>query len=350
MFLGMKNQRVQELHFCQNGPLNAVIAIHNLTLGPALGGCRFLDYENEEQAITDALRLARGMSYKAALAHVPQGGGKAVIIKPKGEFDRQQLFKQFGQFIQSLSGRYITAMDSGTQVQDMDDIHSQTSFVSSSSKIGDPSPSTAQGVALGMLTAVKFKQDKEIKDLTVAIQGLGHVGMALAKQLHSEGAKLIVSDVDRVKSHWAKQHFNADVVSVDDIYKQTCDVFSPCGLGAVLNEKTIEELKCSVIAGCANNQLAQDNMGEMLYQKNILYVPDYVLNSGGLIFASGRFRGLSADQIDHDVFKLKDTLNKIFVLSKNKKVPSDKIANEMAENILYGDNAQTLHSPMQEAI
>ncbi len=350
MFSNMKNQRVQELHFCQQGPLNAVIAIHNLTLGPALGGCRFLDYESEEQAITDALRLARGMSYKAALAHVPQGGGKAVIIKPKGEFDRQKLFNQFGQFIQSLSGRYITAMDSGTQVQDMDDIRSRTPFVSSSSNIGDPSGATAQGMALGMLTAVQFKLGKEIKDLTVAIQGLGHVGMALAKQLHKEGAKLIVSDVDKKKTHWAKQAFNAQVVSVDDIYKQTCDVFSPCGLGAILNEQTIGQLKCTVIAGCANNQLATDNMGEILHQENILYVPDYVINSGGLIFASGRFRGLTSDQISHELFKLKDTLNKIFILSKNKKVSCDKIANEMAEHILYGDHMQTVSSPMQLAI
>ncbi len=345
MFTTMKTQSVQELHFCQQDQLNAVIAIHDLHLGPALGGCRFLEYENEQQAITDALRLAKGMSYKAALAHVPQGGGKAVILKPKGHFDRQKLFKQFGQFIQSLSGRYITAMDSGTQVQDMDDIRSQTTFVSSSSNIGDPSPATAQGVALGMLSAVQFKLGQDIKGITVAIQGLGHVGMALAKHLHSSGAKLIVSDVDAQKANWAKQAFEAKVVAVDDIYSQSCDVFSPCGLGAILNEKTVSELKCSVIAGCANNQLAQDDIGHFLHQNNILYVPDYVINSGGLIFASGRFRGLSAQQIAHEVFKLKDTLNKIFILAKNKNMATDQIANEMAEHVLYGGETH-----MQEAI
>jgi len=350
MFSMMQGQTVQELHFCQQGPLNAVIAIHNLTLGPALGGCRFIDYENEEQAITDALRLAKGMSYKAALARVPQGGGKAVIIKPKGSFDRQQLFKQFGQFIQSLSGRYITAMDSGTQVQDMDDIRSQTPFVSSSSNIGDPSPATAQGVVLGMITAVEFQLGQDMKGLTVAIQGLGHVGMALAKQLHKEGAKLIVCDVDEQKSLWAQQAFGATVVNVDDIYSQQCEVFSPCGLGAVLNEKTISQLKCKVIAGCANNQLAQDDIGQMLHEQKVLYVPDYVINSGGLIFASGRFRGLSANQIGHEIFKLKDTLNKIFILSKNKKQASHQIANEMAEHILYGAQAQNLNANMLEAV
>ncbi len=345
MFSSMQNKSVQELHFCQQGQLNAVIAIHNLHLGPALGGCRFLEYENEQQAITDALRLAKGMSYKAALARVPQGGGKAVILKPKGHFDRQQLFKQFGQFIQTLSGRYITAMDSGTQVQDMDDIRSQTTFVSSSSNIGDPSPATAQGVALGMLSAVQFKMGQDLKGITVAIQGLGHVGMALAKHLHSSGAKLIVSDVDTQKIKWAKKAFDAHVVAVDDIYSQPCDVFSPCGLGAILNEQTIDQLKCSVIAGCANNQLAQDDIGQALHQNNILYVPDYVINSGGLIFASGRFRGLSAEQITHEVFKLKDTLEKIFILAKNKNTATDQIANEMAEHVLYGSETQ-----MQEAV
>ncbi|MEY8204267.1 MAG: amino acid dehydrogenase [Bermanella sp.] len=350
MFSTMQDQAVQELHFCQQGSLEAVIAIHNLTLGPAMGGCRFIDYENEAQAVTDALRLAKGMSYKAALAHVPQGGGKAVIMKPKGSFDRQQLFKQFGRFIQSLSGRYITAMDSGTQVQDMDDIRSQTTFVSSSSNIGDPSPATAQGVVLGMLTAVQFQLGQNMQGLRVAIQGLGHVGMALAKQLHKEGVKLIVCDVDAQKSQWAQQAFDAEVVPVDDIYRQECEVFSPCGLGSVLNEKTIPQLQCKVIAGSANNQLATDAMGKILHDQGILYVPDYVINSGGLIFASGRFRGLSAQQIGHEIFRLKDTLNKIFILSKNKKLASHQIANAMAEQVLYGANAHNINAEMQEAV
>ena len=345
MFTAMHLQDVQELHFCHKEQLNAVIAIHNLRLGPALGGCRFLPYDSEQEAITDALRLAKGMSYKAALARVPQGGGKAVIMAPKEPFDRKALFKQFGQFVQSLSGRYITAMDSGTQVTDMDDIRSQTTFVSSSSEIGDPSPTTAQGVALGIATAVQFQFSQDLSNIRVAIQGLGHVGLALAEELYSQGARLIVSDVDPKKAQLAKQKYQAKVVAPEDIYRQECEVFSPCGLGAILNEKNIEALKCNIIAGCANNQLFNDDMGQLIHDKGILYAPDYVINSGGLIFASSRFRGLKASEITHEVNKLKDTLDKIFVLSHTKNQACHEIANEMAEQILYGKVVQ-----LQEAV
>ena len=345
MFTAMHHQDVQELHFCHKEQLNAVIAIHNLRLGPALGGCRFLSYDTEQEAITDALRLAKGMSYKAALARVPQGGGKAVIMVPKGRFNRKELFKQFGRFIQSLSGRYITAMDSGSQVADMDDIRSQTPYVSSSSEIGDPSPCTAQGVALGIATAVQFQLSQNLSNIRVAIQGLGHVGLALADHLHSQGVKLIVSDVDPKKTRIAKQKYNAKVVAPEDIYRQECEVFSPCGLGAILNEKNIEALNCKVIAGCANNQLACDEMGQLIHDREILYAPDYVINSGGLIFASSRFRGLKTSEITREVNKLKDTLDKIFVLSHAKNQACHEIANEMAEQILFGKVVQ-----FQEAI
>ena len=345
MFTAMHHQDVQELHFCHKEQLNAVIAIHNLRLGPALGGCRFLPYSTEQEAITDALRLAKGMSYKAALARVPQGGGKAVIMAPKGHFNRKALFKQFGRFIHSLSGRYITAMDSGSQVSDMDDIRSQTPYVSSSSDIGDPSPTTAQGVALGISTAVQFQFSQDLSDIRVAIQGLGHVGLALAEQLYLQGAQLIVSDVDSKKAQLAGQKFNAKVVAPEDIYKQECEVFSPCGLGAILNEKNINALQCNIIAGCANNQLASDEMGQVLHDKGILYAPDYVINSGGLIFASSRFRGLKASEITHEVNKLKDTLDKIFVLSNTKNKACHEIANEMAEQILFSKV-----TPLQEAV
>ncbi len=345
MFTAMHHQDVQELHFCHKEQLNAVIAIHNLRLGPALGGCRFLPYDSEQEAITDALRLAKGMSYKAALARVPQGGGKAVIMAPKEPFNRKALFKQFGQFIQSLSGRYITAMDSGTQVTDMDHIRSQTPYVSSSSEIGDPSPTTAQGVALGIATAVQFQFSHDLSNIRVAIQGLGHVGLALAEQLHAQGARLIVSDVDPQKAQLAKQKYQAKVVAPEDIYQQECDVFSPCGLGAILNEKNIDILKCKIIAGCANNQLASDDMGQLIHDKGILYAPDYVINSGGLIFASSRFRGLKTSEIAREVHKLKDTLDKIFVLSHTKNKACHEIANEMAEQILFGKMVQ-----FQEAV
>lgn len=345
MFDLMQHHDVQELHFCQKGPLNAVIALHNLRLGPALGGCRFIEYSDSDQAITDAVRLAKGMSYKAALAHVPQGGGKSVIMKPKGEFDRIEIFRLFGQFVESLSGRYITAMDSGTQVKDMDMIRSQTTYVSSSSNIGDPSPTTAQGVMLGLQSAVQFSLNKPLNKITVAIQGLGHVGFALAQHLHQAGAQLIVCDVDNKKVEQAQALFNAQAVAVDEIYKQPCDVFSPCGLGGILNETSIDLLDCKVIAGCANNQLANESIGNKLHESDRLYVPDYVINSGGLIFASSRYRGLNHQQIQHEVHKLTDTLNKIFVLSKQKNKPCHEIANQMAEHILYAR-----YDNMQEAV
>ncbi|GAA6135235.1 Glu/Leu/Phe/Val dehydrogenase [Oceaniserpentilla sp. 4NH20-0058] len=338
MFSSMHAHSVQELHFCQKESLNAVVALHNLRLGPALGGCRFIEYSSEQDAIEDAMRLAKGMTYKAALARVPHGGGKAVIMKPQGEFDREHLFKLFGQFVETLGGRYISAMDSGTQVSDMDVMRAQTTFVSSSSNIGDPSPSTAYGMLLGVECAVRFKMNQSLSGVTVAIQGLGHVGFALADHLHKAGCKLIVCDVDEQKTQLAQQLFNAKVVSVDDIYSQVCDVYSPCGLGGAINAETVGKLNCKIIAGCANNQLAQDELALTLHDMGILYAPDYVINSGGLVFASSCFRGMGHKEIEREIHKLKDTLNKIFVLSKQKNAPCNFIANEMAEQILYGSN------------
>ena len=342
----MRSHDVQELHMYNNGDFHAVIALHNLKLGPALGGCRFIEYSSDQDALTDAMRLAKGMSYKAALARVPQGGGKAVIMKPSGEFDRALIFKQFGQAIQSLGGRYITAMDSGTTVSDMDIIRTQTLYVSSSSQIGNPSPSTAKGVALGVVAAVQFKCDKKISGCTVAIQGLGNVGFALAEYLYKAGAKLIVCDVDEKKTRMAAQSLSAIVVSPLEIYDQECDVFCPCGLGGVINDQTIKRLRCRIIAGCANNQLSNEKVGGLLHEKGILYAPDYVINSGGLIFASSNFRNLKQEHIDHEIMRLRDTLNQIFIISKQKNRPCNEIANEMAEHILFGGG----HSMILEAV
>ncbi len=335
MFSLMRESALQELHYCQKGDLNAVIALHNLRLGPALGGCRFIEYDNEQDAVIDAIRLAKGMSYKAALAKVPQGGGKSVIIKPKGAFDRERLFYQFAEFVSDLGGRYITAMDSGTQVEDMDCIREVCPFVSSSSELGDPSPSTAIGVALGIKTAVQHRMGQSLKGVRVGIQGLGHVGAALAEHLYAEGAKLWVSDIDAQKVKQAEQQWQATAVAPHEISGIELDVFSPCGLGGTINAQTVDTLKCVVVAGCANNQLAESALGDVLHDKHILYAPDYVINSGGLIYASSRYRGLAQKEIDHSISKLKDTLDKIFMLSNNKNLPTHRIANEMAEQILY---------------
>lgn len=337
MFAQMKAAALSELHFCEHGDLHAVIAIHNTRLGPALGGCRILPYQSEAAAIADAIKLAKGMSYKAALAGVPQGGGKAVIMEPEGDYDRETLFREFGRFVNSLGGRYITAMDSGTEVEDMDAIRLTSPYVSSSSNIGDPSPSTAMGVALGISIAAQFQLHKSLDQLSVAIQGLGHVGMDLAKRLHLAGARLVVSDIDSDKTDFARQYFNACVVDVDDIFHADVDVLAPCGLGGVLNQHSIPRLQCAIVAGCANNQLMNEAAGDALADEGILYAPDYVINSGGLIYCSTRYHGGNQAQVDSNIQRLGQTLLHIFSEARQHKVASHRVANNLAERILYGE-------------
>lgn len=338
MFAQMKAAALSELHFCEHGDLHAIIAIHNTRLGPALGGCRILPYQTEVAAIADAIKLAKGMSYKAALAGVPQGGGKAVIVEPEGQYDREALFRQFGHFINSLGGRYITAMDSGTEVEDMDAIRVISPYVSSGSNIGDPSPATAMGVELGIKVAAQFQLHKDLNQLSVAIQGLGHVGMDLARRLHMAGAKLLVSDIDSNKTDFARQYFNACVVEVDDIFHADVDVLAPCGLGGVLNQHSIPRLQCAIVAGCANNQLVNEAAGEALAEEGILYAPDYVINSGGLIYCSTRYHGGNQASVEKNILRLADTLQHIFNECRQHKVASNIVANVMAERILYGEH------------
>src|SRR6476659_2620173 len=238
-----------ELHFKfdKATQLQAIVAIHDSRLGPALGGCRFLPYDTDADAYIDALRLARGMTYKAALAGLAHGGGKSVIIRPKQHFDRVALFRAFGQFIDDLRGHYITAEDSGTGLEDMEIIRTQTKYVTgidpSHGGSGDPSPFTALGVRRGIEACVKFKLGKDdLKGIHVAVQGVGHVGYYLCKELHAAGAKLTVADVDKLKSERAKREFGAATTNIEDIAKVPCDVFAPCALGAGLNDQTIPEL------------------------------------------------------------------------------------------------------------
>ncbi len=333
MFEMMKEASLQELHFRCNDNLQAIIAIHSTALGPALGGCRFVEYDNTESAVRDAVRLATGMSYKAAMAGVPHGGGKSVIMKPKS-FDRKRLFEIFGDFVNELGGRYITAMDSGTEVADMDIIKSVTPYVASSSNIGDPSPYTAQGVVQGIKAAVEVKLKSEIKGLTIAIQGLGHVGYAMAEMLHSLGAKLIVADVDPNKVKKAVDELGAKETSVGEILFQKCDVLAPCGLGGVINADTVNKLHCQIIAGCANNQLDTKDLGDHLYKKGILYSPDYVINSGGLIFASCRYHEHSDEEALTKIDHLYETLKELFERSAADQIAPHLLADHMAEEKL----------------
>lgn len=326
-----------DLHFKVDpkSGLKAIIAIHNTKLGPALGGCRFIEYANTESAILDAMRLARGMSYKAASVNLPLGGGKAVIIKPKENFDRNAYFEAFGQFVEELNGRYITALDSGTIIDDMEIIGQKTNYVASKRNQGDPSPYTARGVLRGIEASVAYKLNKSNLDgIHVAIQGLGHVGFALAEMLHERGAILTVADINPTNIENAVNKFKAQVVDTSKIHSIACDVYSPCALGAVLNDHTIPQLNTSIIAGAANNQLAHTYHGEILADKGILFAPDYVINAGGLIFAGHKYLKKSDETILQEVDNIHDLLLNIFDRASQEKLATNQVSDLIAKEKL----------------
>ena len=335
MFDKIEASRLKELHikYDEESQLHAIVAIHNTRLGPSLGGCRMIEYDNDELAIQDAINLSQSMSYKAALAGLELGGGKSVILKPKGAFDRKLLLTRFAEFINDLSGRYITAIDCGTSIEDMDIIHNQTPYVRGTSFEGDPSFNTAVGVFLGIKSCVQHKfKTHSLKGIRVAIQGLGKVGYTLALLLHEQGAKLTVCDLNPALTEKAHDKLKAEVVGVDQIYDVSSDVFAPCGLGGVINDKTISQLNCDIIAGSANNQLATPELGLELYNKEILYAPDYVINSGGLIFAALRNQH---SVIEHKTENIPKVLHRIFDQSDTLDKEPSEIARQIAEKILY---------------
>ncbi len=313
--------------------MKAIIAIHSTKLGPALGGCRFIQYPDTTNALYDAMRLARSMSYKAALANLPLGGGKAVVIQPAQSYDRQAYLQRFGEFINELGGRYITALDSGTELRDMDVIAQYTPYVASLSRHnGDPSPYTAKGVLRGIQAAVLFKLGKEsLKGLHIAVQGLGHVGYMLARYLHDAGAHLTVTDVDSVVVERAVKEFGATAVACENIHKIACDVFAPCALGAILNDISINQLQTSIIAGAANNQLAHSYHGQRLHEKGILYATDYVINAGGLIFAASKYLHTPEDLVNKQIDDIGTTLLQIFNRAAQENIPTSEITDTLAK-------------------
>jgi leucine dehydrogenase len=319
--------------------LQAIVAIHDSRMGPALGGCRFIEYDSDDAAITDALRLARGMTYKAALAGLAHGGGKSVIVKPKRHFDRVALFRAFGRFIEDLRGHYITAEDSGTGLEDMEIIRTQTKWVTgidpSHGGSGDPSPYTALGVRRGIEACVKFKLGKDdLKGIHVAVQGVGHVGYHLCKELHAAGAKLTVADVDKLKSERAQREFGAAVTGIDIVAAVDCDVFAPCALGAGLNDDTIPHLKAKIVAGAANNQLAEPRHGDDLHARGILYAPDYAINAGGLVNVAQEVKGYDAKASRDKTLEIYNTIWDICDRSKKLSAPTYKVADIMVEEKL----------------
>ena len=337
------HQQIAFFNDRQSG-LKAIIAIHNTNLGPALGGCRMWPYSCEDDALTDALRLSKGMTYKSALANLKLGGGKAVMIGDPRSQKTDALLFAMGDFIEGLGGRYITAEDSGTAVPDILKMGQRTSHISGVDKAsdhgGDPSPSTAYGVFVSLREAVTHKLGHpSLEGMKVAIQGLGNVGYRLAEYLHDAGAMLYVTDIVQANVDRAVRELNATPVAGNEIFALDVDVFAPCALGAVINESTIDQLKASIIAGAANNQLATDEQGYQLHKKGILYTPDYVVNAGGIIDVYYQRKMLETDysaqnyasDLSVKVEGIGDTLKEIFKRSDEEDTPTFVIADRVAE-------------------
>lgn len=314
--------------------LRAIVAINNLQRGPAIGGCRLIPYATTDDALEDALRLGYMMSYKAAINDLPHGGAKAVIIMPKQIKNREAFFEVFGEFVNDLGGRYITAVDSGTSPADMDIVSRKTKFVTCTTESntgGDPSPETAFGVKRGIEAAVKFKLKRDtLEGVHVAIQGAGHVGYYLAKQLKTAGAQITICDVNPVSQQRIVDEFGADVCEPHTIYDVEADVFAPCALGAVLNLETIRRLKVSIVAGSANNQLAHHQYGDALHEKGILYAPDFLINAGGLIHVAEIYDHADMLKAHEKISNIYYRATEIFEKGKEKNRPTSVIAEEMA--------------------
>lgn len=338
IFEKMEEHDYEQLVFCQDktSGLKAIICIHDTTLGPALGGTRMWNYATEEEAIEDAIRLARGMTYKNAAAGLNLGGGKTVIIGDPLKDKNEEMFRAFGRFVQGLNGRYITAEDVGTTVADMDLIREETDFVTGVSPAfgssGNPSPVTAYGVYKGMKAgALEAFGDDSLAGKTVAVQGVGNVAYALCRHLHEEGAKLIVTDINQEAVQRAVNDFGAMAVAPGEIYSQEADIFAPCAMGAIINDETIPQLKVKLVAGSANNQLKEESHGDVLEARGIVYIPDFVINAGGVINVADELYGYNEERALKRVETIYDNILRIFEISKRDGIPSYEAADRMAE-------------------
>ena len=318
--------------------LKAIVAIHDTTLGPALGGTRFWNYSSEEDALIDVLRLSRGMTYKNSISGLNLGGGKAVIIGDPKKDKSEALFRSFGRFIESLNGRYITAEDVNTSVDDIEHIFTETNYVTGvaqqSGGSGNPAPYTALGVFRGIEASVtKVFGTRSLKGRTVAIQGVGSVGFELSALLHEAGANIVYTDINERGIQKMKESFpNAKFVGSNEIFSAACDVYAPCALGASINDETIPQLKCKIVAGAANNQLKEDKHGLILKEKGILYAPDYLINAGGVMNVSIEFEGWADTKSRRMVDTIYDKTLNVFAISDEQNIPVNKAADVMAEN------------------
>lgn len=351
LFEHMSEENFEQVIFCQekSSGLKAIIAIHDTTLGPALGGTRMWPYEDEEEALVDVLRLAKGMTYKNAAAGLNLGGGKAVIIGDSRYEKNEAKLRAFGRYIQGLGGRYITAEDVGMAEPDMDTIHLETDYVTGRSPAtpgggGNPSPLTGYGVYVGMKASAKeaFGTDS-LAGRTVAVQGVGSVAYHLCKHLYREGAHLVVTDIHDSTVQRAVKEFEARAVGTEEIYDVECDIFAPCALGAVVNDETMDRIQTSVIAGSANNQLHQSRHGDVLHEKGILYAPDYVINAGGVIHVADELQGYNQERAMKSVENLYEQMTKVFEIAKRDGISThhaaDQLAAERIETVRKAKNA-----------
>lgn len=325
----------EQVVFCHDkaSGYRGIIAIHDTTLGPALGGTRFWNYATDEEAFIDALRLSRGMTYKNAVAGLNLGGGKSVIIGDNKTPAREMIFRAHGRFVDSLGGRYVTAEDVGTSVEDMDFVHMETKYVTGiGSKSGDPSSVTAHGVFRSIEAAANHRWGSDsLEGRTIAIQGLGHVGSHLARALHGAGARLVVTDIDAARVDRVVKEFGATAVPLADIYGVKADIFTPCALGGVINDDTLKQLKVEIVTGAANNQLLEDRHGDALEERGILYTPDYVANAGGVINVYSELTGWSRDRALRKADEIYETVLSVFKLAKDRGIPTYQAADRVAE-------------------
>lgn len=332
----MSKYNHEQLLFCNDNAtgLKAIIAVHNTVLGPALGGTRMWQYATETEALTDVLRLSRGMTYKNAISGLNLGGGKAVIIGDSRSMKSEALFRRFGKFVESLAGKYITAEDVGISPIDMTYVAMETNnVVGLPGKSGDPSPVTAHGTYMGMKACAKVQFGSDsLSGKKVAVQGVGHVGEYLVQALAKENAEVYITDIHEPTLARVAKEYGARVVGLDEIYDIDMDIYAPCALGATVNDETLSRLKCSIIAGAANNQLKnEDSHGRMVMEKGIIYAPDFALNAGGVINCYSEVKGLSPEWAMDKAEAIYTTIHNIVTRSSSENVPTYQIANKMAE-------------------
>lgn len=335
IFEGMGEYEHEQLVFWSEPTFGykGIIAIHDTTLGPALGGTRFWEYDNEAAAVVDALRLSRGMSYKAAITGLNLGGGKSVIVGDNRVRDREMIFRAHGRAVETLGGRYITAEDVGVSVYDMEYVRMETEHCAGLlGRSGDPSPVTAYGVYQGIKAcAYKRYGDAGLSGKRISVQGLGHVGYHLCRMLAEEGAQLTVTDIRPERVQEVAAEFDATAVEPNDIYAAAVDIFAPCALGAIVNDATLEVLSVDIIAGASNNQLAEARHGDILRERGVVYAPDYVINAGGLVNVYGERHDWTTEQSHAKAGEIYETLLRIFELAEDDGVPTNVAADRLAE-------------------